>query len=407
MALSVSVVVVSRGRPQALARCLMGLAQLDYAPFEVIVVTCPDGEAIVRARPDASFIKLVGFDVPNISAARNLGIAQAAGDVVAFIDDDAVPEPLWLAHLTGPFEQPDVSAAGGYVIGRNGISFQWRARTVDCTGTPSPYPLPDTRPVVPKIPNGHALKTEGTNMAFRRTVLRELGGFDPQFHFYLDETDLNMRLAQQGHQTAIVPLAQVHHGFAESERREASRVPKDLTQIGASQRVYLRKFCPKADQDRAWVAFCEEQRLRLFRFAKKRQLNAERMAQLLRGLQDGGAEGQRRPITTLPVPKAVAPAFQDFPGRPNAPRVVLAGRIWQAPRLRRRAAELVEDGSIVSLFIFLPSPRFHTVSFTSGGYWEQFGGRFGRSERTQRFSRYCRFATRVNEEQDRVSAVRG
>ncbi|WP_299922992.1 glycosyltransferase [uncultured Pelagimonas sp.] len=407
MALPVSVVVVSRGRPQALARCLMGLAQLDYAPFEVIVVTCPDGEAIVSARPDASFFKLVGFDEPNISAARNLGIEQAAGDIVAFIDDDAVPEPLWLTHLTGPFEQPDVSAAGGYVIGRNGISFQWQARTIDCTGTPSPYPLPDTKPAVPSIPNGHALKTEGTNMAFRRSILRELGGFDPQFRFYLDETDLNMRLAQSGQKTAIAPMAQVHHGFAESERRDASRVPKDLTQIGASQRVFLKKYCPEPDQDRAWMAFCEEQRLRLFRFAKKRQLNATQMAQLLRGLQDGGAEGLTRPIKTLSPFVAVSPAFQAFPGRPNAPRVVLAGRIWQARRLRRDAAKLAQSGSIVSLFILLPSPRFHTVSFENGGYWEQFGGRFGRSERGQRFSRYWRFSTRVKEEIARVTAVRG
>ncbi len=407
MALPVSVVVVSRGRPQALARCLTGLAQLDYTPFEVIVVTCPEGEAIVRAQPDAALIKLIAFDEPNISAARNLGIEQSAGEIIAFIDDDAVPEPLWLSHLTGPFEQPGISAVGGYVIGRNGISFQWKARTVDCTGVSTPLPLSETQPSVPRPPAGQATKTEGTNMAFRRRTLAAVGGFDPQFRFYLDETDLNMRLAQGGCKTAIAPLAQVHHGFAESDRRDAARVPKDLTQIGASQRLFLKKYCPQPDQDRAWMTFCEEQRLRLFRFAKKRQLNAERMAQLLRGLQDGGSEGTTRPIEALPPLISAQTPFQDFPGRPNAPRAVLAGRVWQARRLRQEAAELVQAGSIVSLFIFLPSPRFHKVSFESEGYWEQFGGRFGRSDRSQRLSHYRRFSTRVKEELERVSKVRG
>ena len=76
-------------------------------------------------------VKSVPFDTSNISAARNAGIAMAAGNVIAIIDDDAVPEPSWLTHLTAPFADPAVAASGGYVIGRNGISFQWKGRTVD------------------------------------------------------------------------------------------------------------------------------------------------------------------------------------------------------------------------------------------------------------------------------------
>ena len=97
--LSVSVIVVSRGRPKALLRCLTGLGQVLYPAFEIIVVADPAG--MTALQPDwAGRIKAVGFDQPNISAARNLGVAQAAGDIVAFIDDDAVPEPGWLIHLT-------------------------------------------------------------------------------------------------------------------------------------------------------------------------------------------------------------------------------------------------------------------------------------------------------------------
>jgi len=74
-----------------------------------------------------------------------------------------------------------------------------------------------------------------------------IGGFDPAFRYFLDETDVNMRLAKAGHATAIVPLAEVHHGFAASRFRRDDRVPRDLSQIGASWTVFQRKHIAEAD----------------------------------------------------------------------------------------------------------------------------------------------------------------
>ena len=233
--LPVSVVIVSRGRPDALRRCLMGVAQLQYDPFEVVVVADPAGCDAVRGTEMAERIKLVAFDEANISAARNAGIAQAAGEVVAFIDDDAVPEPTWLRLLTAPAAmRPDVAAMGGTVRGRNGISFQWRAQGIDAQGEGHPLELKGDAAVVLHPPEGRAIKTEGTNMAFRRAALVALGGFDPAYRYFLDETDLNVRLARAGHATALVPDAQVHHGFAANALRTSARVPTDLFEIGAS-----------------------------------------------------------------------------------------------------------------------------------------------------------------------------
>ena len=174
MALPVSIVVVSRHRPAALMRCLTGISQLDYPGFEVIVVACPAGLAALGQRADADLIKQVPYDEPNISAARNLGISRAAGEIVAFIDDDAVPEPLWLTHLAAPFDIAEVAAAGGFVIGRNGITFQWTARTVDATGQATPLDVSDTQPTVLHPTPDRAIKTEGTNMALRRDVLENV-----------------------------------------------------------------------------------------------------------------------------------------------------------------------------------------------------------------------------------------
>ena len=144
--LLVSVVVVSPGRPGLLTRCLTGIGQLWYPEFEIVVVADGPGCDAVRAMGWGDRVKLARFDEANISAARNRGIALAAGQVVTFIDDDAVPEPTWLTHLTGPFHDPEVAQVGGFVRGRNSFSFQWQARAVDSLGAAREVPVPGTAP---------------------------------------------------------------------------------------------------------------------------------------------------------------------------------------------------------------------------------------------------------------------
>ena len=131
---SVSVVIVSHGRPESLLWCLSALAGVAYQPFEIVVVADLAACAYVGESPYAGRIKLVAFEEPNIAAARNKGVAEAAGEIIAFIDDDAAAEPLWLHHLVSGFKLPEVMCTGGYVRGRNGISFQWTARQVDGAG---------------------------------------------------------------------------------------------------------------------------------------------------------------------------------------------------------------------------------------------------------------------------------
>ncbi|MBC7180981.1 MAG: glycosyltransferase family 2 protein, partial [Roseovarius sp.] len=126
-----SVIVVSRHRPGALLRCLTALAQSDHPCFEVIVVADPGGLAAVAQSVFRDTVKTAACDVANIPLARNTGLGLAAAPVVAFIDDDAVAESTWLSRLTAPFANPRVSAAGGFVRGRNGISHQWKAREID------------------------------------------------------------------------------------------------------------------------------------------------------------------------------------------------------------------------------------------------------------------------------------
>ena len=402
----VSIVIVSRQRPAALSLCLAAVARLTYPTYEVIVVADQPGLEAVSRLPFSGFIKPVAFDEPNIAAARNRGIAQAAGQIVAFIDDDAVPEPRWLDHLVLPFVDTDVAAAGGYVLGRNGISFQWRGRIVDQTGTAQDVTLNQRNPTVLTPPPGWAVKTEGTNMAVRREVLAQMGGFDPAFHFYLDETDVNMRLAALGYSTAIVPLAQVHHGYAASPRRREDRTVRDLHQIAASTIVFLRKHCPPLRQEATLGEAFAEQRKRLLSQMIAGQQEPRDLRRLLQGWSEGLAEGRLRNLTapmSMPDPQA---DFLPFQSLFSSGHCIVQGYPSQMRALRHQARQLAEKGHTVSLFVLSRTALYHRVRFDPSGYWEQTGGVFGRSDRRDPLFRVGSLKTRVAREVERIGAVR-
>jgi GT2 family glycosyltransferase len=404
--LTISVVIVSRDRPGSLIRCLAGIDGLDYPAYEVVVVACPEGSAAIRRTDYDSRLKLIEYDKPNISAARNLAIAAAAGDIVAFIDDDAVPEPTWLRYLSAPFDDRSVAAVGGFVRGRNGISFQWKAREVDNGGVARPLMLDETRAMRPTPTPGWAIKTEGTNMAVRRKVLADLGGFDPGFRFYLDETDLNRRMNDAGLETAIAPLAQVHHAYAANAQRNANRAVTDLSEIGASTAYFLRRHCPEDSIGKRLNEMIQDQRLRVFDQLRAKKLRKSDLEPLMQSLKRGIEDGKSRDLAVL---ETIPPPNAEF--LPFAPRrrgsVVIKGRIWQAKRLRRVARQQAAGGANVSLFLFGPSPRKHSVQFTDDGVWEQSGGIFGRSDRAGPLIQFTSFESRLNRERDRVAAIRG
>ena len=298
-----SVIIVSRHRPAALMRCITALTQQDHPYFELIVVADPD--AIRQANALNLPLNCVTFDEANISAARNAGLAKASAPVVAFIDDDAVAEPTWLSRLTAPFADPQVIASTGFIRGRNGISYQWQACEVDQFG--QDHPLTISEPVLRHSTAQRVVKTQGTNCAFQREMLLRMGGFDPAYRFYLDEADVNLRMAGLG-LTAIIPDAQVHHGYLASTRRAANRVPLSLHDIAASTAIFLRRHAPDADLAEALKALSLREAVRIAEHRRKGRIDADAELALLASLTQGWAEGLTRPLSILPpLPPAPAP----------------------------------------------------------------------------------------------------
>jgi hypothetical protein len=353
--------------------------------------------------------KVAGNLGDNISIARNAGLSMAMGDIVAFIDDDAVPEPTWASRIAAAFADASVVAATGYTIGRNGISLQWAAAEVDATGQDHALPL-STMTTLHKGSAFRAIKPVGTNCAFRRSALMNVGGFDPAFRFYLEDADIGLRLASAG-LTAVVPGARVHHAYAASARRRADRVPTNLHQIGASSQVFLRRHAPHLDWQAPLAALRRDQKARLDRLVAARRITAAEAGRLTATLDAGIADGADRALADL-APMTVllhanAPAvFNPLPGTGARPGRIIAGRIWQKTRLLREARDAVAKGGIVTVICLAPTPRAHQMRFTQEGYWLQTGGLFGRSDRAAPRLQLTTFSNRIVAETVRIAPFR-
>ena len=227
---SASVIVSTLDRAPWLDRALTALALQRHPTFEVIVVVgpCRDGTAQVL-ETHAGRIRVAMCSVANLSASRNEGLRLARGDIVAFLDDDAVPEPDWLERLMPPYADPRVGGAGGFIRDHTGLAHQCKVIVADrFGGSREVGALRRARLDPPGPAVERYLSLTGTNSSFRRTALLDIGGFDQAYAYFLDETDVCLRLAEAGWRLTVVTDAEVHHAYAASAQRRADRAPVSL-----------------------------------------------------------------------------------------------------------------------------------------------------------------------------------
>lgn len=249
---SASIVINTLNRASLLPNTLKSFLHLDFDNFEVIVVNGPstDGTAeILEQWKDK--IKIGHCPEPNLSMSRNIGIAMASGDVVLFIDDDAIPEPEWLDQIMAGFDSPEVAATGGKVFDHTGYNYQYQYANADRLGhgkwqltEPSPHYCFPGAFEFPYL--------QGTNTAFRRSALLEIGGFDEEFAYYLDETEVCLRLVDRGYVIRQLPNAYVHHKYAPSAIRTKSaaiyRYPVLKSKVYFSNR-HAAPYCSQHEID--------------------------------------------------------------------------------------------------------------------------------------------------------------
>src|SRR5438094_4557610 len=202
----ISVVVCTYNGGRTIRECLEGLRTIEYPDYEVIVVD--DGSTDGTARIVGEYpVRLIRAPHRGLSNARNTGLAAATGDIVAYIDDDAYPDPHWLTYLAAAFVSTRHAGVGGPNIPPPGDG-EVAECVANAPGTPDPVLRSDGQPE--HIP--------GCNMAFRKTCLEAIGGFDPQFRTAGDDVDVCWRLQELGWTLGYHPAAMVWHHCRNSVR---------------------------------------------------------------------------------------------------------------------------------------------------------------------------------------------
>lgn len=204
---SFSVIIPTFNRPEALAFCVDSFRQLDYPEgrWELIVVN--DGG-------ETSFTSLTGDYTKALplqcvtkahggpAAARNAGAQLASGDFLAFTDDDCQVTPAWLQTFAAGFADGRYQALGGHSL------TPFRQKPAERAW----QHLTDFLNQYMRDDDGNALLLISNNVAYRRRIFEELGGFDENFPLAAaEDMELSCRLLAAGYRQRLVPEAQIWH----------------------------------------------------------------------------------------------------------------------------------------------------------------------------------------------------
>lgn len=212
---TVAVVIATRDRPTMLQGALEALGRLSRPADRVVVVDSASIDPTVRQVAEASGAEVVRCEVAGLGRARNAGLAAVDEELVAFTDDDCLPQADWLDQIVTAFGEPShPDFVTGAVLAdqepprRLGLSVALTADFVphllDVTGDPRSF--------------GH-----GANMAWRRGTLERLGWFDDSMGVGSllragEDVDLWWRAVHAGMTGCFAPKAVVVHRQWRSRR---------------------------------------------------------------------------------------------------------------------------------------------------------------------------------------------
>jgi GT2 family glycosyltransferase/glycosyltransferase involved in cell wall biosynthesis len=226
--LKVSVVINTFDRPLELEKAIEALLQSNFIDFEIVIVCGPDdgsSERMVTSRFPQ--VRIARTPYRNLSVSRNVGIKNSIGQWIAFLDDDGIPEWNWLTELLNYAELNALDVCSGPLISRTGLDYQAISTFSDTNGDSKTFKHPNFKLDIQKffeISGNHFPSVVGANFIIKREVLSAIGGYDEEYEYYLDETDLCIRAHQQGFKISHSPVGAVHHKWRAGVVRGENRV---------------------------------------------------------------------------------------------------------------------------------------------------------------------------------------
>ena len=243
---SVTVVICTRDRPHLLPAAVEAVLAQDYRDFDLIVVdnassTSATSDYVEAVRDPR--VRLVREPVPGVARARNTGLRAATGDVVAYVDDDAIVDRFWLTALLAGFDQADaVGCVSGLVPAgeiRTAAQVEFDRRVH--WSTPSAarvFDLNDPPSDVPLFPFAVGEYGTGANFALDRRAALQLGGFDD--HLGVGSTthggedlDIFFRVLWSGRQLVLEPAAIAWHRHRDSDDALSQQIHGYAMGLGA------------------------------------------------------------------------------------------------------------------------------------------------------------------------------
>jgi cellulose synthase/poly-beta-1,6-N-acetylglucosamine synthase-like glycosyltransferase len=233
---SASVVIATRSRPELLESCLRGVVRQDMRPLEVLVVDNTSGEQATQEAALAHGARYIIESAEGLAVARNRGARESTTEIVAYLDDDAVPERDWLAALLPEFLDPLVAAVAGRILAceveaaavtsmTEGVNFGGPQRIVFDRRSPDWFQRANFGGI-----------GQGANMAIRRTVLRTWPGFNERLGkgtrvgaIGMEEHYAFFSLIDRGYRVVYTPGARVRHPFPQTDAELRARELSQLT----------------------------------------------------------------------------------------------------------------------------------------------------------------------------------
>ncbi len=248
----VSVVLCTHRRPEGARRTIESVLALNYADFELIVVDNAPSDESTKAVVDGfaakdSRVRYVKEPIKGLSRARNRGLAEATGELIAFTDDDVRVDPLWLHGVLRGFRREAGVACVTGLVATSSLEHPaeqyFDSRVWWSSSCEQRIFRPERGPQDPALhPYSSGRFGTGANFAAKTDVLRSVAGFDECLGAGSltrggEDLDLFVRLIRSGHSLSFEPSALVWH----DHRVDDASLREQMYAYGLGLTGYLTK----------------------------------------------------------------------------------------------------------------------------------------------------------------------